>query len=460
MTKRVFPLASGAGLLLLAVACLSPYKPAPHFNPKTVKFPAATNADVVKPVGTTNAQVAAAAPGSRVLRVAELAAKTDFATARIYEDVHTLERDVWAAQRQQAEQAALNTVAPRGEFETLAAYQARVKAGRGGNATTAAALSQVLYLARDAEFLYNIDTEQFLVLPARTTAALATAAGATVVVPAPVVADEAAGLILIANTLYNQGGFVVAAEVYSKFQQLHPQHPLADKARLGLALAHFQRGLFAEAAPLLAALAKLENQPDKLLVDTLLAQCNLVLKEGKQVKSVLLNGYRMEPSKDAESPAPKCSGCDQAVADEPKVPAAPAPAATGMSGVFLPGEMPPAELTLAHWANADAKFFETGLLSDLKTREEWLKAHLAPGQPGFILTGKVDAKTAELLKPRLRVVAGYRLVSPLQPGETGRVLEHCQVVSLHVMDATSKKIYFECALTALPATAIPKPAAH
>ncbi len=446
MTKREFALAGWIGVALLAAACAS-YKAPPLFDSKRVNFPPATNADPVKAVGVP----ASVSTGAiRSLRVVAPAAPTDFSSVRIYEDVHALERDVRVAQRQSAEQAALNTVAPRGEFESRAAYQARVNASRNGTAPMA--LTQVLYVARDAEFLYNIDTEQFLVLPARTSV-VPVSAVATVAPPAP---DEAVGLLVIANTLYNQRS-AAAAEVYTKFLQDFPNHTLADKARQGLALIHFQRGQFAQAAPLLEALVKKEN-PDKLLLETLLLQCQQVLKEGKQVKSVLLNDFRMEPSKPTESvPAPRPNECDPppppkptlvpAPAGEatPKAPASPA-ATTTEVGVFPPGDAPPDELTLAYWANADAKFFESGLLVDLKAREEWLKSHMHPGQPGLILPSKADAKVAQTIKPRLRVVAGYRLIRTLPAGETGRVLEYCQIASFHVIDGTTKKVYFECGL--------------
>jgi len=90
--------------------------------------------------------------------------------------------------------------------------------------------------------------------------------------------DPAADTYFAANALYNRKLYALAAEEFREFLAKNGGHEKAAQARLGLALSVYGEGKFAEAEPLLGALADTEKE-------ALLLQAQCWLKLGKTAEA-------------------------------------------------------------------------------------------------------------------------------------------------------------------------------
>jgi len=99
-----------------------------------------------------------------------------------------------------------------------------------------------------------------------------------------------------ANALYNKKLYKLAAEEYRKFLALHPDHPKALHAKLGLALCEYDMKRFREAEALFRELANSKDAPNQDQVHNLLGQCLLIA--GKPAEAELAFRWCVDRGKD------------------------------------------------------------------------------------------------------------------------------------------------------------------
>ena len=438
-----------AGVLVLT-GCFAKHTVAKLWTPEEANLPVEPTSGGASSPGpavtetTNSALTPAPAIGSEktAYQMIQPATAVDWARARILPDIHHLERDttkaIAALQGQPVSPA--NVRMPRREFETLEQYNARVAALHN---TT----DRVYYINVKSDFLYNIDTQQFLVLPKvpSATPLVTTPATAPAPVeprPAPVepAPNPAAALeeYYAANEHFNAGEYLKATEAYVAFLRAHPGHPKTINVQFGLALCHFSLGQFDTAEPRLEQLDTHPDCPMPNFVKVLLAQCRAIRAVGKPVKSGMVFDLQLE-SKPSATPAPE--ECDPPAvpppAAAPIIPVLPTTASSQKpelhGGLFRPRETPPAELTLDHQYRIHPAFFKTGVLHVVRAREDFEAEHKHPGRPGWILPGKYEPADARILKGGLQLVAGCRLARQPDPSVPGKYRDAFNLVSLHVL---------------------------
>ncbi len=95
-------------------------------------------------------------------------------------------------------------------------------------------------------------------------------------------ADPALERYFQANALYNKRLYPLAADEFRAFLVKNGNHPKADAARFGLALCEFAQQKYAEAEPLLKALAA-KNLPETERILLMHGQC--LLETGKAAEA-------------------------------------------------------------------------------------------------------------------------------------------------------------------------------
>lgn len=434
----------------------------------------------VAPSGTANTKVATSKTGvdgkaslvkgptvSVKYQRVQPAAAVDWTRAKIQPDIHHLERDVskaldalkdvpanWSAEQ----------MIPKGEFETLEQYNQRIASMK--NAT-----SKVHYLIAKSEFIYNIDTKQFLVLPEMPVAAPTKATPKTTKpapgtsqlgpkttdIPPPDPVNPAAPVpdaYYDANDLYNAGNFPKASKAYLDFIAKHPTHGKITHVQLGLALCHFSMGQLNAAEPLLERLSTNPNAPMPATVKLLLEQCRAIRASGRKVKGGMVFDLKLEKKPDA-TPTPEapkeCSPPEAPDTHNPEhtpivVPELPSPAASPetVGGLFRPRETPPTELTLLHQYEAHPTFFKTGVLHVAKIRESFESEYKKEGRSGWLLPRVYEPAIARTLKGTLHLVVGCRLVRQPASSAPGNYRDAFQLVSLHVisMDGENTSVHY------------------
>ena len=423
----------------------------------------------VAPSGTANTKVATSKTGvdgkaslvkgptvSVKYQRVQPAAAVDWTRAKIQPDIHHLERDVskaldalkdvpanWSAEQ----------MIPKGEFETLEQYNQRIASMK--NAT-----SKVHYLIAKSEFIYNIDTKQFLVLPEMPVAAPTKATPKTTKpapgtsqlgpkttdIPPPDPVNPAAPVpdaYYDANDLYNAGNFPKASKAYLDFIAKHPTHGKITHVQLGLALCHFSMGQLNAAEPLLERLSTNPNAPMPATVKLLLEQCRAIRASGRKVEGGMVFELKLE-EKPSATPTPGAPNeCNPPEApDTPKpapnvIPELPSPvdSVTTEAGLFRPWETPPTELTLLHQYEAHPTFFKTGVLHVTKIRKAFEAEYKKKGRPGWLLPRVYEPAIARTLKGTLHLVIGCRLVRRPDSTLSESYRDAFQLVSLHVISA-------------------------
>ncbi|MDP7010928.1 MAG: tetratricopeptide repeat protein [Verrucomicrobiota bacterium] len=383
------------------------------------------------------------------------ATAVDWSRAKVQPDIYHLERDVskalgtlnglptnWSTEQ----------MTPKGEFETLEQYNQRIASMK--NAT-----SKVHYLIAKSEFIYNIDTKQFLVLPemlvteARTSKPTVAPPVRQPVLPAPIapppaVVQPAASTLddyYKANKLYNTGNFLEASKAYLDFIAKHPAHEKILHVQLGLALCHFSMGQLDTAEPWLERLSTNPNAPLPATVKLLLEQCRAIHASGRKVKGGAVFELKLE-EKPSAIPAPEAPDTHKPEHTPIVVPELPSPAASlaTVGGLFRPWETPPTKLTLLHQYEAHPIFFKTGVLHVTKIRESFESEHKKEGRPGWLLPRVYEPAIARTLKGTLHLVVGCRLVRQPDSSVSGNYRDAFQLVSLHVisMDGENTSVHY------------------
>ena len=300
------------------------------------------------------------------------------------------------------------------------------------DASSKIAAGEVHYIKVKSDFIYNFETEQFLVLPAVpvTTPGKATPEEPKLVVPSPVPVDSegtALDTYYHANKLYNDGEFLKALRAYQGFNHKYPMHEKINHVRFGLALCHFSLGQLVTAEHWLKGLSTSSKSkvPDSATVNLLLAQCRNIRTSGQQVKGGKVFELKLEETNGALKSATLVT-----------------PPVVTVGGLFRPWETPPSELTLLHQYKdkEHSTFFKTGVLDKTRIREAFEKEYKKEGRPGWLLPRKYASAEARELKGDLRLVV-RRLVSrpnSLKPGELHYSL---RLISIHVIDRDGKKHY-------------------
>ncbi len=216
-------------------------------------------------------------------------AAVDWSRTKVQPDIFHLEHDVskilGTLKDLPADWTAKHTI-PKGEFETLAQYNQRVASMK--NVT-----DKLHYLIAKSEFIYNIDTKQFLVLPD------VPVTGTTIpkpkapptpkpVTPAPIALPPAVGQPAVpalddyyqANKLYNAGNFPEASKAYLDFIAKNPTHEKILSVQLGVALCHFSMGQMDTAEPWLERLSSNPKAPMPATIKLLLEQCRAIRASG------------------------------------------------------------------------------------------------------------------------------------------------------------------------------------
>jgi len=395
----------------------------------------------------------------------------DWSRAKVQPDITNLERDVskvlGTLKDLPANWAAKQTI-PKGEFETLEQYNQRVASMK--NVT-----GKVHYLIAKSEFIYNIDTKQFLVLPempvteARTWKPTVTPPVPQPVLPAPIapppaVVQPAASTLdgyYKANKLYNTGNFLEASKAYLDFIAKHPAHEKILHVQLGLALCHFSMGQLDTAEPWLERLSVNPKAPMPATIKLLLEQCRAIRASGRKVKGGMVFELKLE-EKPGATPAPETP--EECSPPEPPdtikhtpivVPELPSTAAstTIIGGLFRPWETPPIELTLLRQYETHPTFFKTGVLHVAKIRESFESEHKKEGRPGWLLPRVYEPAIARTLKGTLHLVVGCRLVRQPDSSVSGNYRDAFQLVSLHVISMDGENTSVHYATDLKPATA-------
>ncbi len=404
-------------------------------------------------------------------QLAQPAAAVDWSRAKVQPDISHLEGDVSKAlgtlKGLPANWVAEQTI-PKGEFETLEQYNQRIASMK--NET-----SKVYYLIAKSEFIYNIDTKQFLVLPE---VPLTTTPETTKSVPnkshlGPKTTDipplvlgslDASALddYYDANELYNAGNFLEASKAYLDFIAKHPTHQKILHVQLGLALCHFSMGQLDTAEPWLERLSANSDAPMLATVRLLLEQCRAIRASGKEVKGGMVFELKLE-GKPGATPAPEapkeCNPPEVPDTHKPKhapivVPELPSPLASTatVGGLFRPWETPPIELTLLHQYEAHPVFFKTGVLHVAKIRESFESEYKKVGRPGWLLPRIYDPAIARTLKGTLHLVVGCRLVRQPDSSALGNYRDAFRLVSLHVISKDGENTSVHYAADLKPVT--------
>ena len=393
-------------------------------------------------------------------RLVQPATAVDWSRVKVHQDIYHLERDVskelsalsglpanWTADQ----------VIPKGEFETLKAYNQRIASMRS-------ATGKAHYLEVKCDFQYNIDTKQFLVLPTVAAAAPVLVVPAPPVpiyprpvapvppVPAPAPVNPATAVLDAyygANALYNGGEFAKASQAYLDFLRKHPTHAKFNHVQLGLALSHFSLGQVDTAEHWLERLSTNPDSPMPGTVKLLLEQCRAIRASGQKVKGGMVFELKLEGKPGPETP----NECIPAAKPAHREPAA-APVATAVSvgGLFRPWETPPVELTLLHQYEAHPAYFKTGVLHVAKIREVFEAEHKKTGRPSWMLPREYEPAVARALKVNLRLVAGCRMVRQPDGTVPGNYRDAFHLISLHVIavDGNNRSIHYAADLKAVP----------
>lgn len=419
---------------------------------------------------------AAVAKGSIVPVIYQLVqppAAVDWSRAKVQPDISHLEHDVskilGTLKDLPSDWTAKHTI-PKGEFETLAQYNQRVASMK--NVT-----GKLHYLIAKSEFIYNIDTKQFLVLPEVpvTGATISTpkpkaplpapqpVSPAPIAPPPPVVQPAVPGLddYYQANKLYNAGNFREASKAYLDFIAKNPTHEKILFVQLGVALCHFSMGQMDTAEPWLERLSSNPKAPMPATIKLLLEQCRAIRASGRKVKGGMLFELKLEEKPEA-TPAPETS--EECSPPEPPrtikhtpivIPELPSPtaSATMVGGLFRPWETPPIELTLLQQYETHPIFFKTGVLHVVKIRESFESEYKKEGRPAWILPRVYEPAVARTLKGNLYLVAGCRLVRQPDNSVPANYRDNFQLVSLHVLSKDGGNISLHYATDLKPAVA-------
>mgnify|MGYP001173203352 FL=1 len=419
-------------VVLLFPGCFAKRVVAPLFQPESVEFPK-DPATGTKPAPSDGKQ-----PAGKVL----------FQDAKIYPDVHTLERDVLARFKNKDDVERLAEVAQVG----------------------------TLYVKMDCSFIYNLDQQQLLALPR----GFAPREDVAAVAPQdPSTTEEPDRQALTAKSAWAgiemllRNGAPESAMALDVFITKFPDDPNVGKARVRLVMAHLQAGDMAKAKAALAMSDLSDDSAEAVMVRGLLTQMEQATAEGKTVKGTKFflpeaASEKKEPESGRETPAPdaekpvqedapvvpepgeNCEGekkpaeaAAPTVVPTPTKPEAPKAEPAKPAKAVLPTDLMLEECNRQHPA-----FFRTGVFYEEVFREPFLKKFMRSGQPGFMLPGNYTLNQSTMMRPNLVLVGGYRLASLPDPNVTGGILNHCRLVSLHVVDLSTKNVVFERELKA------------
>ena len=435
--------------LLFFSGCMAKRWVAPLFRAETVKFPepdppTTTPKPSPKPVDDSKNGF----PGD----------------VRIYNDVHSLESDVLAKLKQASG-------APGEDFLQR---------------LSSASLLGTLYLKQDCAFIYNMDKHQFLALPRKLTTAEVLAEvkpklSVTVenAVKPPKVPELTSAQVWEEAELLLRGADPGAVVMLEVFLAQFPDNIHANQARIRLVMAHLQAGNLAKAKAAIAKSNMADNSAEAVMVRGLLQQLEQAAAEGKSVKGTKI--FLPDPTKVKESKK-QAAPSDKTVPEEPldetkpnkpesgevdecerdkeliKVqPVIPSPAkgeekakpeklavkpTVKPAAAIAEPELPEA-LTLVHCHLQYPDFFTTGVFVESSIREPFLTKYMKPGQAGFMLPGTFTPKQSNEIRPHLALLAGYRMSSLPDMNKAGKILDHCRLVSLHVIDLATRKVVFE-----------------
>ncbi len=150
-----------------------------------------------------------------------------------------------------------------------------------------------------------------------------------------------------------------------------------------------------------------------------------------------------EPGENCEGEKKTAEAAAPTVVPTPTKPEAPKAEPAKPAKAVLPTDLMLEECNRQHPA-----FFRTGVFYEEVFREPFLKKFMRSGQPGFMLPGNYTLNQSTMMRPNLVLVGGYRLASLPDPNVTGGILNHCRLVSLHVVDLSTKNVVFERELKA------------
>lgn len=427
--------------LLFFPGCMAKRWVAPLFRAETVKFPEPDPPNM------------AAKPTLKPVDDAKNGLPNG---VQIYNDVHSLESDVLAKLTQ----------APNAQREDFL------------QRLSSASLFGTLYLKQDCAFIYNMDKHQFLALPRELTPVVKLAE----VKPKPSEPTENAvnppknpeltpAQVWEGAELLLRGADPSAVVMLEMFLEKFPDSVHANQAQVRLVMAHLQSGHLEKAKAAILKLDTTNDSTEAVMVRGLLQQLEQAEAEGKRVKGTKF--FLPDSAKKAGSKNPKEAPSDKTAPQEPtdekepakqesdeceedkelkkSPPVIPSPtkneanvkATVKHVAIVNAKPMLPEALTLVHCHNQHPDFFTTGVFVEATIREPFLAKYMKSGQAGFMLPSTFTPKQSNEIRPNLTLVAGYRMSSLPDMSKTGKILDHCRLVSLHVIDSVTHKVVFE-----------------